>query len=189
MIIRYWTIFYGLLDYDSTVATIYTGDAAGLGYLAPNQSTECACVPPAVPQAGCLTGLLYNCGFENALGDEWVLHSGTGTLTRKTGVNAHDGTYGLGFSASEQTVWFKQSFVADADYTHIAVNFWARATTGLVIIVDGQTVFTQNWNQLDSIWRSYDVDEDVTISEGDVIEIRPRLHSTYSVDSFNVVLS
>jgi hypothetical protein len=183
-----WTLFYGLLPYDSTVATIYTGEVEGIGYLPPSQSEDCDC-DPVIPQVGCLTGLLKNCGFENALGSEWELVSGTGSLVRKTGVNAHDGTYGMGFSATEQAIWFKQEFVAPGDYSRIEVDYWHRATSGLIVKVDGVEKFNDDWLEIDANWKTHGCDITPTINEGDVIEIRLRLHSTYSLDSVNVVLS
>jgi hypothetical protein len=110
-------------------------------------------------------------------------------IIRKTGGNAHDGTYGLGSATSEQTIWFKQEFIADDNYTNIAVEFWHRASSGLIIKVNGGEVYNSNYLQADSIWRHIDMNVNTTVDDGDLVEIRPRLHSTYSVDSFNVVLT
>jgi hypothetical protein len=38
-----WTIFYSWLDYESTKATIYTGEVPGYGYLPPSQRDDCEC--------------------------------------------------------------------------------------------------------------------------------------------------
>lgn len=157
-----------------------------LGYV--SGDFDCACLPPAVPQAGCLTGLLYNCGFESALGSEWELVSGP-AIIRKSGANAHDGTYGLGSATSEQTIWFKQEFISDGNYTRIDVQFWHRASSGLIIKVNGGQVYNNNFLQADAQWRFIDTGVTTTVDVGDLVEIRPRLHSTYSVDSFNVVMS
>ena len=180
-----WTLWFQWVDYESAWATMVDGYNSN-GALEVSRRTDCDC--PAQPQDGCLTGLLYNCGFENALGAEWALVSGPAFI-RKTGSNAHDGTYGLGSSTSEQTIWFKQEFTSPGDYTRITVKFWSRATTGLKVYVDSVEVFNQNFVEIDTIWRFRDIDIDTSIDGGDLIEIRPRLHSTWSVDSFNVVLS
>lgn len=40
-----WNVFYTWLDYDSTVATIYTGEVPGHGYLTPDMRSDCTCIP------------------------------------------------------------------------------------------------------------------------------------------------
>jgi hypothetical protein len=150
---------------------------------------DCSCLGPPEPQDGCMTGLLRNCGFENPLGSEWVLVSGPAGLIRKTGSFAHDGTYGMGHTTPEVTIWYKQEFYADADYSEIDVQFWFRASSGLRVYVDGGVVFQQDFLQADSIWRFADKNIVTPISDGDLIEIRLRLHSTYANDSVNVFLT
>ena len=38
-----WTVFYSWLDYESTVAAVYTGEVPGVGYLVPEQRDDCLC--------------------------------------------------------------------------------------------------------------------------------------------------
>lgn len=149
---------------------------------------DCSCLGPPVPQDGCLTGLLRNCGFESALGSEWEVVSGPAIVRKSGGAWAHDGTYGLGSNTSEQTIWFKQEFISPGDFSRINVEFWHRASSGLIIKVNGNEVYNNNFLQADAVWRHIDTGVNTTVEDGDLIEIRPRCHSTYSVDSFNVIL-
>lgn len=68
-----WNVYYNWLDYDSSVATIYTGEVEGIGYLTPSQRDDCTC-------GGAEFQVVWN--FESSL-EEWyggVTLSGTNAL-------------------------------------------------------------------------------------------------------------